>query len=110
MPFSLTFRAFLLFLSSGEGSGWPSHVLSRGLSNGLNLYLDLIHSFIQTISVAPLQVHSTDTVSGFLAEADLPKVPTLGLQQYSNPRPSGRKASTLPMRHHVLQDIGLKYM
>src|SRR6218665_542100 len=57
MPFSLTFRAFLLFLFSGEGSGWPSHVLSRGLSNGLNLYMDLIHSFIQTISVAPLQVH-----------------------------------------------------
>src|SRR6218665_1210870 len=32
---------------------------------------------------------------------DLPKVPTWQLDRDSNPRPSGRKASTLPKRHHV---------
>src|SRR6218665_1890020 len=32
---------------------------------------------------------------------DLPKVPTWQLERDSNPRPSGRKASTLPRRHHV---------
>src|SRR6218665_1485389 len=32
---------------------------------------------------------------------DLPKVPTWRLDRDSNPRPSGRKASTLPMRHHA---------
>src|SRR6218665_2839332 len=30
---------------------------------------------------------------------DLPKVPTWRLGQDSNPRPSGRKVSSLPMRH-----------
>src|SRR6218665_285044 len=34
---------------------------------------------------------------------DLPKVPTWRLERDSNPRPSGRKASTLPMSHHVPQ-------
>ena len=32
---------------------------------------------------------------------DLPKFPTWRLERDSNPRPSGRKASTLPMRHHA---------
>ena len=32
---------------------------------------------------------------------DLPKVPTWRLEQDSNPRPSCRKASTLPMCHHI---------
>src|SRR6218665_2234712 len=32
---------------------------------------------------------------------DLPKVPTWRLEHDSNLRPSGRKASTLPMRHHA---------
>src|SRR6218665_1356774 len=32
---------------------------------------------------------------------DLHKVITWRLERDSNPRPSGRKASTLPMRHHV---------
>ena len=47
---------------------------------------------------------------------DLPKVPTWWLERVSNSRPSGRKALTLPMRHHaptaipctgvVFKDIG----
>ena len=32
---------------------------------------------------------------------NLPKVPTWWLERDSNPRPSGQKASTLPMRLHV---------
>ena len=32
---------------------------------------------------------------------DLPKVPTWRLERDSNPRPFGRKASILPMSHHV---------
>src|SRR6218665_1751254 len=32
---------------------------------------------------------------------DLPKVPTWRLEQYSNPRPFGRKATNLPMSHHA---------
>src|SRR6218665_3814474 len=31
----------------------------------------------------------------------LPKVPTWRLERDSNPRPFGRKASTIPMSHHV---------
>ena len=37
---------------------------------------------------------------------DLPKVPTWRLDRNSNSRPSGRKASTLPMRPHVPQING----
>src|SRR6218665_1444388 len=36
---------------------------------------------------------------------DLPKVPTWRLERYSNPRPSSRKASTLPMRHIRPTDV-----
>ena len=32
---------------------------------------------------------------------DLPKVPTWLLERDSNPRPSGRKATNLPMSHHA---------
>src|SRR6218665_389539 len=32
---------------------------------------------------------------------DLPKVPTWRLERDLNPRPSRRKTSTLPIRHHV---------
>src|SRR6218665_1880881 len=39
---------------------------------------------------------------------DLPKVPTWRLERNSNPRPSGRKASTLPMRHYA-QRIYIKH-
>ena len=76
-----------------------------------------IHSFIQAIFTAPLQVHyyseALSTTARILCRSftpkrhrqlrvkDLPKVPTWRLERDSNPRPSGRKASTLPMRHHV---------
>ena len=40
----------------------------------------------------------------------LPKVPTWRLERGSNPRPSGRKASTLPMCHHVQQFICIYYL
>src|SRR6218665_1381736 len=37
-----------------------------------------------------------------IASEGLAKVPTWRLKRDSNPRPSGRKASTLLMRHHAL--------
>src|SRR6218665_1385830 len=36
---------------------------------------------------------------------DLPKVPTWRLERDSKRRPSGQKASSLPMRHHTLQRL-----
>src|SRR6218665_3384116 len=36
-----------------------------------------------------------------LSMKDLPKVPTWRLERESNPRPFGRKASTLPKGHHA---------
>src|SRR6218665_3967239 len=52
--------------------------------------------------------HSTDTVSEFHAEAPqanesegVAKIPTWRLERDSNPRSFGRKATNLPMRHHV---------
>ena len=76
------------------------------------------HSFLQTISVTPLVRYYSEalpTQHRILCRSstpkhhrqlrvrvkDLPKVPTRRLERDSNPRPSGRKASTLPMRHHV---------
>src|SRR6218665_200404 len=70
-----------------------------------------IRSFIQAISIATLQVRYYSArilVPEFHAEApqtiaikNLPKVPTWRLEEDSDPRPSGRKASTLPMHHYV---------
>jgi len=66
-----------------------------------------IHSFIQAISIAPLQVHyyseALPTQHGYCAgdsrrsatgncELDLPKVPMWRLERDSNLRPSGRMA------------------
>jgi len=79
-----------------------------------------IHSFIHSghcyrAPLSPLLLrdapdHSTDTVSGFHAEAhrqlqikNMPKVPTWRLERESNPRPSGWKSSSKPRRHHVPQ-------
>src|SRR6218665_3860549 len=50
-----------------------------------------------------LSTTAVDTVSEFSKVKNLPKVPTWRLERDSNPRPSGRKASTLPMRHHGQQ-------
>ena len=75
----------------------------------------LLYSLIPGISVAPLQVHyrsALDTARILcrsftpkrhrqLRAKDLPKVPTWRLEPDSNPRPVGRKASNLPMRHHA---------
>src|SRR6218665_1045784 len=59
------------------------------------------------------RVTAIDTVSEFsiytlkryrqLQVKELPKVPTWRLERDSNPRPSGRKASSLPMRHQAPQ-------
>src|SRR6218665_3331726 len=72
-----------------------------------------IHSFIQTISIAPLQVHyypealstqheycvgiSRQSVTDNLRVKDLPRV----RERVSNPRPSGQRAPTLPMSHQA---------
>src|SRR6218665_685535 len=83
-----------------------------------------IHSFIHAISIAPLQVHYTTQVHytiyytdttrmlcrSFtpkrhrqLRVKDLLKVPTWRLERDWNPRPFGRKASNISMRHHDAQ-------
>src|SRR6218665_1132144 len=76
-----------------------------------------IQSFIQTISIAPLQYtitqrrsrHNMDTVSEFHAEAPqatasegLAQGPTWRLERDSNPRPFGRKETNLLMSHNAL--------
>ena len=72
-----------------------------------------VHSFIQAISKAPLQIHcyseALPTQHGYCAgvsrsatgNCELRICHTWRLERDLNPRPSGRKASTLPMRHHI---------
>ena len=76
-----------------------------------------VHSFIETISIAPLQVHyyseALQTQYGYcvgsltpkhhrkLRVKDLPKVPTWRLERDSNPRPFRQNATNLPMSHHA---------
>src|SRR6218665_1549996 len=69
------------------------------------------HSFMQAISIAPLQVHYYLDAARIMCRSftskrhrqlrvkDLPKVPTWRLERDSNPRPFGRKATNLPMSH-----------
>src|SRR6218665_637458 len=88
---------------------------SPGATRTMHTY-SFIHSFIQAISIALLQVHyyseALATQHGYcrsvtlklhrqLRVKDLPKVPTWRLERDSNPRPFGRKATNLPMSHHA---------
>src|SRR6218665_690964 len=65
------------------------------------------HSMISLSEALPTT--AIETVSEFTRRSvqlymkDLPKVPTWWLERDSNPRPSGRKASTLPMRYQAPQ-------
>ena len=74
------------------------------------------NSFIQAISIAPLQVHYylkalsiarrlcrsfTPKRRRQLRVKDLPKVPTWRLERDSKTRSFGRKASNLPMSHNA---------
>src|SRR6218665_184266 len=91
------------------------------MDNSVRIIL-FIHSFIHSgyfYSIAPFQTHyyyttqrrsrhSTDTVAEFHAKChgqfrvkEFSKGPTFRLEWNSNRRTSGRKASTLPMRHHT---------
>src|SRR6218665_3383397 len=75
---------------------------------GLRLYpvFLFIHSFIQVISIAPLQVHcyseAVPTQHGYCVGVSRRsakgncKVPTWWLERDSNPQPFGRKATNLP--------------
>ena len=98
---------------------WPSPLyLTLGRLDGISIADRCIHSFIHSgyfnsAPSSPLLLrgapdYNTDTVSEFHAKAhrqlqvkDLPKVRTWRLERESNPRPSGWKSSTQPMRHHV---------
>src|SRR6218665_2022747 len=79
-----------------------------------------MYSFLLDISIAPLQVHyyseGLPTQHGRrsftpkrprqIRVQDLPKVPACTrLERDSNPRPSCRLISTLPLSHHALHDI-----
>ena len=84
----------------------------------LNPVSHIIHSFIYSdhfysASSSPLLLRSAPHTARILCLSftpkrhrqlwvkDLPKVPTWRLERESNPRPSGWKLSTQPMRHHV---------
>src|SRR6218665_1776429 len=68
-----------------------------------------IHFYSASHSMSSSETLPTTTLCrSFHAEAlqatvvlDLPKVPTWQLELDSKPRPSGRKASSLPMRRHA---------
>src|SRR6218665_2810726 len=87
---------------------------------GRDMGQTIIHSFIHSghcysAPLSPLLLrdapdHSTDTVSGFHAEAhrqlqikDMPKVPTWRLEREANPQPSGRMSSSKPRHQSVPQ-------
>ena len=97
--------------------GWASKIVNT-FYPWLPMWV-FIHSFILDISIVPLQVHYYSEVlptqHGYCvgvsrrsaqatASKGLPKVPTWRLERDLNPQPSGRMASTLPMRHHVQQN------
>ena len=98
--------------------GGDYHRESTALLSGevrVNSFIHSFHSFIQAISIAPLQVHyysevlrtqhrcwvrvNTPKRKRQLRVKDLPKVPTWRLERDSNSWPFGRKAPNLPMRH-----------
>src|SRR6218665_3693162 len=75
---------------------------------------EFIHSdHFYSASSSPLLLRSAPDTAQILCQSftpkryrqlrveDLPKVPTWRLERDSNPRPTGQKASTLPMHHHV---------
>src|SRR6218665_782523 len=66
----------------------------------------------KSITTQRCSLHSTDTVSEFhfkakqaTASEGLPKVHTWRLERDTNPRPSGRKASTQQMFYHTLKNL-----
>jgi len=95
--------------------------------------LALLRSFIHSghfyiASSSPLLLRSASDTARILCRSftqkchrqlwvkDLPKVSTWRLERDANSRPSGRKASTLPMHHHIpqgqpfmLKEIGAEF-
>src|SRR6218665_2769526 len=88
------------------------HALMHICIHSYNL-LAYIHSFIQAFYIAPIQVRSRQITDSLLCRSftpkrhrqmrvmDLAKVPKRRLERDSDPRPSSRKASPLPMRQYV---------
>src|SRR6218665_2892126 len=116
-------RLYPVFCGDVILDGGNEHLLQRSekpeysAGNSTAAEYSFIHSFILAISIAPHQVHyyseALPTTARILCRSftpkrhrqlrvkDLLKVPTWRLERDSNPRPSGRKASTLPMCHHI---------
>src|SRR6218665_1792246 len=98
----------------------PAEMIKRlGEKATEELVLLFIHSFRPFYSASswPLLLRSAPDTAQIMCRSftprrhrkllvkDLPKDLTWRLERDSNPQPSGRKASTLPMRHHVPQTM-----
>src|SRR6218665_4219413 len=94
----------------------PFSVLSTSLK--IRHHHSFIHSnYFYSACSSPLPLRSAPDTARVLCRSftprrhrhlrvkDLPKVPTWRLERDSNPRPSGLKAATLPMHHHVLFQV-----
>ena len=99
-----------------SSSGHLYHWFKTSYNITSQLTEHIIPSFVQDISIAPLQVHyyseALPTQHGYCAGVirhrqvrvkDLPTVPTWQGEQDSNPWPFGWKATNLPMSHHTPQ-------
>src|SRR6218665_751611 len=114
LPSSALFNPYIYFQSI-------RHSITVLSSEFHSFIHSLIHSgYFYSASSSPLLLRGAlDTVRVLfrsftpkrhrkLRVKDLPKVHTWRLERGSNPRPSGRHASTLPMRHHA--PFSFKYM
>ena len=113
--FGLTARCWLFSLGLPRSLQWDVRCLDT-YSRWWRSPPDwLIYSFIQTISIAPLQVHYCSETARILCRTFtpkrhrqlqvnyLPKVSMWRRDRDSNPRPFGRKATNQPMSHHAPQ-------
>src|SRR6218665_134419 len=102
--------------SAGSGNRSKNSIKNHGYYAGINA--SFIHSdHFYSASSSPLLFRSAPKTARILWRSftpeshrqmrvkDLPKVPRWRLERDSNPRPSGRKTLTLPMRYHV-QTLG----
>src|SRR6218665_521288 len=109
----LTNSTSLLTLQTSERKG---QYVSASASTFCNMY-SFIHSFIHSgylysASSSPVLFRGAPDTALILCRSftlkrhrqlrvkDLPKAPTWRLERDSNPQPSGRKVSNLPMSHH----------
>src|SRR6218665_3623022 len=91
-----------------------SSILLRWKADGQEIHSFIHSGYLYSASSSPLLLRSASDTAHVLSRSftpkrhrklrvkELPKVPTWRLERDSNPRPFGRKASNIPMRHHVI--------